>query len=874
MLIFSKRTSFWTQIQQTINDNTSQERFDKYSILVSLAFTCLFATVLLTLFIFLRTTFKYVYSPRLKYAKRDTSIPPMKKTLFGWIEPLWNVRVEDCLYDIGADATIFLLFSRFCRDLFCILTFFCCVILIPINVIATNKAGSKSSATNAYAKLSFQNVSGQWTIAHIVVCYFVNSVVLFLLFRYYRIITRIQQRYYRSADYQNNISTRSLLVADIPSTLRSLKGLAAIASHLKKSDRPIYYHICHAINNLPSLVKKYNNAVYALEAVFAKYFKNPKQLPEVRPIHTVKHGLFNYEKIDAIDYYSAKIENYALRVNIARESLEENKYEQYGFLTYNSSFTSHQIAKANSKALGAAIHICPQPEDMLWDNLSLPRSSRFFNRVIGNLLFIALLVAWIPENALFAIFIANLWNLGNVWPWFSRQLNVHSGFWSIVQGIISPALTALLFTLLEVVLRRISSFQGSLTKSSRERGVLNKMHVIFTFDNFIIYTVLSVIWKVVALIIAKTEQEGNFAQGLTVFKTSEPVPWLVSAFVGFSSFWIMYIAHSITSFLFQMAQPISLTIRIIKKKFFSPTPRDMFEWTSPQKFIYSSSLNKLLFFFTIAICYACVSPLVLLFAFASFCSNYMAQKYNLMYISETTAESGGRFWRPVVNRILFGLELANVILFLCVWARGGLTRAFCVIPNFAFVIVFKVYCAICLDPKAHFLIEDPYSSIEESLDHVESEMCFGHPSTYTPLLVPLVREDARSLLYLVYSGKTEAVGKQTYEVSSDDASNEGLAEHEDALAMVDYVDLSNVETAKEQFERRQSKMLNKSLSRSYTKHHGHKPQYMNPMMTEEDLTLGQSLTHASDSTALEPVMTTSTYAPPMNGNDFEKNQKF
>ncbi|EPX71539.1 DUF221 family protein [Schizosaccharomyces octosporus yFS286] len=872
-MFFTKRTSFWNQIQQTINNENSQEKFDKYSILVSLAFTCLFATLLLTLFVCLRRTFRYVYSPREKYAKRDTSIPPLKTSLFGWIEPLWSVRVEDCLYDIGADATIFLLFSRFCRDLFGVLALFCCVILIPINVIASDKSGSTSNSTNAYAKLSFQNVSGKWTVAHIVLGYFMNGVVLTFLFRYYRVVTRIQQRYYRSSAYQNNISTRSLLVADIPSSLRSVKGLGAIAAHLKKSDTPIYYHICHAINNLPSLVKKYNKAVYGLEAAFAKYFKDPKQLPEVRPVHTVKHGLFNYEKIDAIDYYNSKIENYALRVNIARESLEENKYEQYGFLTYNSSFTSHQIAKTNSRALGAAIHRCPQPEDMMWDNLSLPRSSRMFNRIMGNLLFIALLVAWIPENALFAIFIANLWNLGNVWPWFAHQLNVHSGFWSVVQGIISPALTSLLFTVLEIVLRRISSFQGSLTKSARERGVLNKLHVIFTFDNFIIYTVLSVIWRVIALIIAKTEQKGNFAEGLTIFKTSEPVPWLVTAFVGFSSFWIMYIAHSFTSFLFQMAQPISLTIRIIKKRFFSPTPRDMFEWTSPQKFIYSSSINKVLFFFTVAICYACVSPLVLLFALAAFCSNYMSQKYNLMYISETSAESGGRFWRPVVNRILFGLELANVILFLCIWARGGLIRAFCLIPTFAFVIFFKVFCAIWLDPKAHFMIEDPYSSVEDSLNHVESEMCFGHPSTYTPLLMPLVREDARSLLHLVYSGKTEVVGKTKNEVSSEDDSDAELAEDENKLAMVDYVDLNNMDTAKEQFERRQSKMLNKSLSRSYTRHHGHKPAVVNPMMTEEDLTLGQTLTQVSDSTALEPVMTTSTFAVPMNSNGFDKNQK-
>ncbi len=46
------------------------------------------------------------------------------------------------------------------------------------------------------------------------------------------------------------------------------------------------------------------------------------------------------------------------------------------------------------------------------------------------------------------------------------------------------------------------------------------------------------------------------------------------------------------------------------------------------------------------------------------------KKYLLQYVFITKTESGGRFWRLLVNRLLFAVMLANAVIALVVGARG------------------------------------------------------------------------------------------------------------------------------------------------------------------------------------------------------------
>jgi calcium permeable stress-gated cation channel len=96
--------------------------------------------------------------------------------------------------------------------------------------------------------------------------------------------------------------------------------------------------------------------------------------------------------------------------------------------------------------------------------------------------------------------------------------------------------------------------------------------------------------------------------------------------------------------MLDLAQVASLIWKTIRKNF-SPTPRELIEWTAPLVFDFASYYNYVLFYTTIALSYSTIAPLVSLFALIYFSISYCVHKYNMMYVYFTRYETGGAMWR-------------------------------------------------------------------------------------------------------------------------------------------------------------------------------------------------------------------------------------
>jgi len=114
----------------------------------------------------------------------------------------------------------------------------------------------------------------------------------------------LRRKYFESADYQNSLHSRTLLVSDIPRPARSDEGLAQLAMRFKPQDIPYAQaHIGRDMGELPELLEEHEKAVKSLEKYLAVYLKNPNKLPEKRPTCKPKGGGRGV-KVDAIDYYT------------------------------------------------------------------------------------------------------------------------------------------------------------------------------------------------------------------------------------------------------------------------------------------------------------------------------------------------------------------------------------------------------------------------------------------------------------------------------------------------------------------------------------------------------------------------------------------
>jgi calcium permeable stress-gated cation channel len=258
-------------------------------------------------------------------------------------------------------------------------------------------------------------------------------------------------------------------------------------------------HIGRDMGNLPDLLEEHEKAVKRLEKYLAVYLKNPDKLPDKRP--TCKPKSMN-QKVDAIDYYTVILSNFGAnfqervqtlegQVEAARQSISSRKTTQYGFVSYSSIPSAHIVAKTSKGKhfQGSSVFLASRPSDILWKNLNVPKSRRTTNRIIGNLLFFVLTLAWTVPNALIATFVTNLYNLGAFWPAFGDELARHQKLWAVIQGLLGPIVLAIFFLLLPTVMRRLTAWSGALTKSEREKSVTHKLY-------FFLYRILLVLLMV------------------------------------------------------------------------------------------------------------------------------------------------------------------------------------------------------------------------------------------------------------------------------------------------------------------------------------------------------------------------------------------
>ena len=102
--------------------------------------------------------------------------------------------------------------------------------------------------------------------------------------------------------------------------------------------------------------------------------------------------------------------------------------------------------------------------------------------------------------------------------------------------------------------------------------------------------------------------------------------------------------------MLDLAQVFSLIYKTIRKQF-SPTPRELIEWTSPVTFDFASYYNYALFYVTIAMSYATIAPLVSPFALLYFTISYGVHKYDMMYVYFNRTETGGSMWRVCISSL-------------------------------------------------------------------------------------------------------------------------------------------------------------------------------------------------------------------------------
>lgn len=190
------------------------------------------------------------------------------------MKPVWSCPDSELVDKIGLDAVIFIRFLRMCRHLFIAMAFIGCGCLIPVNIIATLRAQAQGEPPSD--KITLMTMSGildlDWLWAHVGATWLFSLFFIFSMLHGYRTFLKYRIQYFESEAYQENMASRTLMLAGLPNALQSDEKLRTFMCSLGVKDEPVQALVGRKVDKLPDLMKKHKKMVAALETVMTKYF--------------------------------------------------------------------------------------------------------------------------------------------------------------------------------------------------------------------------------------------------------------------------------------------------------------------------------------------------------------------------------------------------------------------------------------------------------------------------------------------------------------------------------------------------------------------------------------------------------------------------
>ncbi|KAG8945459.1 hypothetical protein FRC04_000744 [Tulasnella sp. 424] len=752
------------------------------------------AISLATIFAFnlLRPRNKIIYEPKVKYYEGEKRPPRISEGFFDWLSPLIHTKEPELLEKIGLDAVAFLRFLRLSRWLFLGIAALCCGILIPID-LSYNSQHIQKNNRNFLNSLTIANVEGNWQLfVHVAMSYVITFMVLGFVWWHWREMVRLRHQWFRSEEYNKSFYARTLMITHVPKKIQSDEGLKTLLQTIQMPYPTTAVHIGRRVGDLPELIEYHNQTVRDLEGVLVRYLKGGK-IGKNRPTITIGGFLgLGGEKKDAIDYYTAKLRKTESAVEKWRNDIDLSKAENYGFASLAAVPYAHIVARmlAGKTAKGTIITLAPNPKDIIWSNLTKGDVVLAKNRMIGWII-LAVVCFFNTIPLLIIQALANLAALSQYSDFLANWLAASPTTVSLVSGILPPTVSSLFGYVLPIIMRKVSRYQGALTRSRLDRAVVARYFAFLIISQLFVFSLIGVGFSTTARVAGLIKKHAAINEYLAELKK---LPGAIqSTYLEESNYWLTYFPLRGFLAVFDLAQLVNVVWIGIKTRLLGRTPRDIREWTQPPSFEFAIYFSNMLFMAAVSLVYAPLAPLVPLGAAVVFWVSSVVYKYQLMFVFVSKVESGGMGWRSWY------------------WISA--------LPPMLIVVLFKVIFLRKFTSEFRWWIPSP-NEIAASKVHSERADSkggrlasrFGHPALHSDLFTPMLHAKMMPLLSQVYHGRLGTETKAMAEYSGQKMEAQ-IAPGGIRIAGISEADLA-YDLAQYQRDRGQQDWDNKSMSSS------------------------------------------------------------
>nr|KAK5440428.1 phosphate metabolism protein 7 [Exophiala xenobiotica] len=680
-------------------------------ILSTLIPTFVIAIIAFSLFLILRTRYSRVYRPRSDEVlfQEGWRTPKSDTGFFALIRNYTNLPDSHVLRHNSLDGYLWL---RFFKILIVMSFVGCCItwpVLFPVN--ATGGGGQQQLDI-----LSMSNVENpNRYFAHAgVACIFLGFVVLLVARERINFIG-LRRAYFLSAAHAQRLSSRTLMVLGLPLEYQDEKMLRQMfGPHVRK------IWVATDCKKLEDDVKTQNKTALKLEGAEMKVIKNANKLrmktlkkqstdspTEQNPLHWIDakkrphHRLMPqlWKKVDTINWSRGtltELDRFVQQQQTEHLDMKHNKVPA-AFVEFSNQSAAHyayQSIGKDSRNQFSPRYIGVQPDEVIWNNLGVSKSSRKIKLLIATVIIWVMIIFWsIPVAFVGAL--SNINYLTNKVPFLSFINKIPKEILGVVTGLLPVVLLAVLMALVPIFCGFLAKKAGEPTLAAVELRTQTWYFCFQVVQVFLITTFTSAASSVTTQILQ------NPGSAPTLLATNLPKA---------SNFYISYfILFGLAQAALQLLNIVPLLMYTFIGKLLDKTPRKKYNrYLNIPGLGWGSTYPKFTLLGVIAITYACIAPLILGFATIGFSLLYLMFRYNFLFVLGNKTDLKGEGYARALKQLLTGVYLSAICL-IGLFAIGCSKSAISAGP-LAIMIVFLVIVIIF-----NFMLDRALAPLEQTM---------------------------------------------------------------------------------------------------------------------------------------------------------------
>jgi len=320
--------------------------------------------------------------------------PILPESMFGWLWETWEMSVDEVAERITLDHAMMLEFTHLCMKILAFIGLPMILVMGPINCFF----GGNAAGEDHLSYLSFGNVENGSQL-YWIHCIVIWCVCVYVKHSVHDAMTRFLPRRTEWLKSMPHIRANTVLVESIPEEYQTEADLKGFWEMLMPSAPVTDIYIAKDTSQLQQMIAERDAAKTAVKKMEAKHAKDGGERPTVSET-------FMGAKVDAIEYYSKRIEDLEKQIVEERSRIQEASKSLDGGVNSSSAFVT--FGKRSDAELCLRLdNIChdldawelytpPEPTDILWNDLTQDDTMQDIRTILGYLAVVGLYFLYMP----------------------------------------------------------------------------------------------------------------------------------------------------------------------------------------------------------------------------------------------------------------------------------------------------------------------------------------------------------------------------------------------------------------------------------------------------------------------------------------------